>query len=194
MRRGEMRFFRLMAITVLLVACVVLGTACAGAKGEEGPQGPKGDTGAAGVGIQNIVNNGDGTFTVNLTDGTAHTTDNFTGSQGQKGDTGAQGAQGIQGVPGPNMIAAMGIIAADGTITDGYNVSDVTYVAGVYRIGLTGITYDCSTYVTVANLYATGTAHVIQTACYSGKLTVYIKDSAGNPVQGMFQFLVVGPI
>ena len=33
-----MRFFRLMAITVLLLACVVLGSACAGAKGRTGPE------------------------------------------------------------------------------------------------------------------------------------------------------------
>ena len=89
-----MRFFRFMAIAVLLLACVLLGTACAGAKGE---QGPTGDTGAAGVGVQNIVNNGNGTFTVNLTNGTAYTTDNLTGP---KGDTGAQGIQGVQGIQG----------------------------------------------------------------------------------------------
>ena len=89
-----MRFFRLLAITVLLLACVVLGTACAGAKGEQGLQGPKGNSGATGTGIENIVNNGDGTFTVNLTNGTAYTTNNFTGPQGiqgEKGDTGLPG-------------------------------------------------------------------------------------------------------
>jgi hypothetical protein len=99
-RRGEMRFFRLMTITVLLLAFVVLGSACSGAKGEEGPQGPKGDTGATGVGVQNIVNNGNGTFTVNLTNGTAYTTDNLTGPRGEQGEQGAQGIQGPTGAPG----------------------------------------------------------------------------------------------
>jgi hypothetical protein len=95
-----MRFFRLMAITVLLLACVVLGSACAGAKGEEGAQGPKGNTGAAGVGVENIVNNGDGTFTVNLTNGESYTTDDFTGPRGEQGDQGPQGIQGLPGTPG----------------------------------------------------------------------------------------------
>lgn len=48
-------------------------------------------TGEPGVGIENIVNNGDGTFTLCLTDGSNYTTDNFTGPQGPKGDTGAPG-------------------------------------------------------------------------------------------------------
>jgi len=79
-----MRLLRLMAICVVLLVLVggILGTACAG---KEGEQGLKGDTGAAGVGIQNIVNNGDGTFAVNLTDGQKFTTDNFTGPQGIQG-------------------------------------------------------------------------------------------------------------
>ena len=86
-----MRFMRLMAIGVvlLLLAGAILGTACAGAKGE---QGPKGDTGADGVGIQNVVDNGDGTLTINLTNGGSYTTDNLTGPQGEKGDTGLPGA------------------------------------------------------------------------------------------------------
>jgi hypothetical protein len=92
-----MRFFRLAAIAVLLLACAVLGSACAGAKGE---QGPKGDAGANGVGVQNVVSNGNGTFTVNLTNGTAYTTDNFIGPRGLQGEQGPQGVQGVQGLQG----------------------------------------------------------------------------------------------
>ncbi|MBM4445040.1 MAG: collagen-like protein [Chloroflexi bacterium] len=69
-----MRFFRLMAIGVVLLVLVgsILGMACAGAKGA---QGPKGETGAQGPqGVQGI--------------------------QGVKGDTGEQGPQGIQGPQG----------------------------------------------------------------------------------------------
>ena len=95
-----MRLLRFVAITVLLLACVVLGTACAGAKGEQGIQGPKGETGAAGVGVENIVNNGDGTFTVSLTNGTAYTTDNLTGPKGEQGEQGLQGVQGNPAMPG----------------------------------------------------------------------------------------------
>ena len=70
-----MRFFRFAAIMVLLLACVVLGSACAGAKGE---QGPKGDTGAQGPqGIQGVQ-----------------------GIQGMQGEQGLQGTQGEQGPPG----------------------------------------------------------------------------------------------
>ena len=73
-----MRFFRFMAITVLLLACVVLGSACAGASGEQGPKGDTGATGATGAqGLQGIQ-----------------------GIQGVKGDTGDQGPQGIQGLLG----------------------------------------------------------------------------------------------
>jgi len=95
-----MRFIRLLAITVLLLACVVIGSACTGAKGQEGPQGPKGNTGADGVGVENIVNNGEGTFTVNLTNGESYITDNFTGPRGEQGEQGPQGIQGLSGTPG----------------------------------------------------------------------------------------------
>ncbi len=85
-----MRFFRLMAIglALLLLAGAILGTACAGAKGEQGPKG------ADGVGMKNIVNNGDGTFTVRLSNGMEYTTDDMTGPQGEKGDKGDTGLTG----------------------------------------------------------------------------------------------------
>jgi hypothetical protein len=74
-----MWFFRFMAIVVLLLACVVLGSACAGAKGEQG------ENGADGVGIQSIANNTDGTLTVYLTNGQSYTTGDLTGPQGATG-------------------------------------------------------------------------------------------------------------
>src|SRR5512136_1128533 len=185
-----MRFFRLMAITVLLLACVVMGSACGGAKGGEGPQGAKGDTGATGVGIQNVVNNGNGTFTVNLTNGTAYTTDNFTGPKGEKGDTGTQG---VQGEPGPNMVAAMGKIKADGTILKGYNVTSCTWHSEgtVYEITLTGIT-NGTDYVASATL-GWGSGRTIQTLFDpgTGHLVVGVIDSAGNGIQSDFSFLVL---
>ena len=115
-----MRFFRLMAIGVVLLVMggAILGTACAGAKGE---QGPKGDTGAQGS----------------------------QGVQGVKGDTGDQGPQGIQGPVGPNMIVAMASVKSDGTILQGYNVTSVTWTSYNYQIALTGISYDYADYVTL---------------------------------------------
>jgi hypothetical protein len=93
-----MRLYRLLAIgLVLLLAGGVLGTACTGATGE---QGPEGDPGTDGVGIENIVNNGDGTFTVNLSNGESYTTDNLTGPQGPQGIQGEEGPQGPPGEPG----------------------------------------------------------------------------------------------
>jgi hypothetical protein len=71
-----------MAIMVLLITCVVLGSACGGEEGEQGTDE---------VAIQNIVNNGDGTFTVNLTNGEKYTTDNLTGPDGSDTDIGLSG-------------------------------------------------------------------------------------------------------
>jgi hypothetical protein len=186
-----MRFFRFMAITVLLLACVVLGSACAGAKGEEGLQGPKGDTGTAGVGVQSIVNNGNGTFTVKLTNGTTYTTDNLTGPTGAKGDTGATGAQGIQGVPGPNMIVAMGNIKQDLTILQGYQVDNVTWDAGQlwYDIALTGIDFNNSNYVTVVTPVFPGGGASYNSA--GGHLIVTVLNDVGNRVQYGFSFMVL---
>ncbi len=84
-----------------------------GKNGAQGIQGPKGDTGAAGangkdgingndgVGVTSTVDNGDGTFTINYSDGSTFTTSNLTGPQGPKGDTGADGKNGSNGAPGP---------------------------------------------------------------------------------------------
>jgi hypothetical protein len=180
-----MRLFRFVAVAVLLLACVVMGSACAGAKGE---QGPKGDTGADGVGIENIVNNGDGTFTVNLTNGVKYTTDNLTGPQGVKGDTGTQG---VQGELGPSMIVAMGNINSDGTVSKGYNITSSTWndAARRYEIRLTGINYQYQGYVTLVTpepspVYA-------DYGSYLGMLVVGLRDSTGTPAKGAFSFMVL---
>ena len=47
-----------------------------------------GPQGSAGVGIASIVDNGNGTFTVNLTDGSSFTTPDLTGPQGEEGPPG----------------------------------------------------------------------------------------------------------
>src|SRR5512136_986457 len=112
-----MRHFRFMAIVVLLLACVVLGSACGSAKGAQAEKGEDG------VGIQEIVNNPNGTITFVLTNGESYTSDDLTGPQGEKGDKGNTGAQGAQGVAGPSMIVAMGNVNTDATVLRGYNVS-----------------------------------------------------------------------
>ncbi len=170
-----MRFFRLMAITVLLLACVVLGTACAGAKGETGPQGPQGPqgiqgpAGTPGVGVEWVGQWDSGTLYAKY-DGVGYQGSSYISKQNNntnhlptdtawwdlwvaKGDTGTQGIQGIQGVqgaPGPNMIVAMGTIDTDGTVLVGYNITNCVWDAadGRYNITLAGISYDWHSYVT----------------------------------------------
>jgi hypothetical protein len=70
-------------IAIVMVVLLAILVSCGiAANGEQGPPGPPG------VGINNIINNGDGTFTINLTDGSSYTTDNFTGPQGPQGPAG----------------------------------------------------------------------------------------------------------
>lgn len=47
-------------------------------------------SGTDGVGIQTIVNNGDGTFTIFLTDGSSYTTEDFSGPRGEDGANGGR--------------------------------------------------------------------------------------------------------
>jgi len=174
---------------VLMLAGLALGATCAGPKGEQGPQG---DPGADGVGIQNVVNNANGTITISLTDGHNYTTDDLTGPQGPQGATGAQGPRGAQGVPGPNMVVAMGNFI-NGQVNKGYNVTNVIfYTDHAYHITLTGITYNCSAYVALVTLQLGGSGFTVRTACFSGDLVVYIYDAAGNPIEAWFSFVVLG--
>lgn len=55
---------------------------------ESGNQGPKGDTGN---GISGIVDNGNGTLTINYTNGGSYLTPNLKGPQGEKGEQGSPG-------------------------------------------------------------------------------------------------------
>ena len=92
-------------------------TGPAGAKGDTGPAGPKGDTGPAGpkgdTGEKGdkggsitgeVVNNGDGTHTITITDlesGSVTTTIVKDGKNGKDGKDGATGAKGDTGPAGP---------------------------------------------------------------------------------------------
>ena len=114
-----MKVIRILGVVVLvlMLAGLVLGTACAGAKGEEGP---------TGVGIESVVNNGDGTFTLEMTDGSSFTTPNQTGPQGAKGDKGDIGDRGPQGpyAWGTSFLAGV----ASSLCFDGTNIWAVDYV------------------------------------------------------------------
>jgi len=71
----------------------------------KGPQGEKGNTG---IGVLSTIDNGDGTFTINYTDGTSFVTSDLTGPTGAastvagpQGPQGPQGEQGASGSQGP---------------------------------------------------------------------------------------------
>jgi len=72
-----------------------------GIQGVAGPTGATGPSGADGVGITSTVDNGDGTFTLNYSDGSSFTTSNLTGPSG------ASGPQGIAGTNGTNGLNAL---------------------------------------------------------------------------------------
>lgn len=63
--------------------------------GATGPQGPQGPAGGNGVGIVSTVDNGDGTYTFNYSDGTNFTTSDLTGPAGTAGAQGPQGPSGV---------------------------------------------------------------------------------------------------
>ncbi|WP_335974148.1 hypothetical protein [Gaetbulibacter jejuensis] len=123
-----------------------------GLTGPQGVQGPPGNDGADGlngtdgadgqdgVGIASTVDNNNGTFTINFTDGSSFTTADLTGPQGAQGiqgeqgpigPTGLTGPQGVQGPPGNNGIDGLngqdgvGIVSTvdnnDGTFTLNYS-------------------------------------------------------------------------
>ncbi len=68
--------------------------------------GTAGPTGATGTGISTIVDNGNGTITIQLTDSTNYTV-NVLGPTGPQGSTGATGPAGVTGSQGPAGVAGL---------------------------------------------------------------------------------------
>lgn len=117
------------------------------------------------------------------------------GLQGEKGDTGDTGLQGPQGIPGeagPSMMVAMGVINSNGGVLQGYNVAGCTWndTYDWYEITLTGISYFWTGWVTSITP-AAGVDCFAGFGSVSGKLTVHIFDSEGNPMQSVFSFMVL---
>lgn len=174
-----MRYFRVVAIGIvlLMLAAVVVGSACAGARGTS---------------IENIVNNGDGTFTINLTDGETHITDDLTGPQGPQGVQGIEGdigPQGPQGEPGPNLVVAMGIVDPDANLLLAHNVTSVVWDFTKYEITLTGIAYTDDRYVTVVTPYW-NTVAMPRYYGAIGKLHVTLHGEGSQYIKGYFSFVV----
>lgn len=88
--------------------------------------------GEDGVGIAAIVDNADGTLTIELTDGTAYTTNDLTGPAGPAGAPGADGADGSDGAPGaPGADGADGAPGADGADgADGVGIDNIAISPG----------------------------------------------------------------
>jgi hypothetical protein len=135
-----------------------------------------------------------------LTNGQSYSTSELTGPQGEqgtqgekgdKGDQGIQGVQGVQGVPGPNMIVAMGVINQSAQIVEGYNVTSCEWTSSYYLIGLTGITYDESHYVTAVTPIWSSNEHFPVITSVEGKLIVGLIDTTGTPGKGSFSFMVL---
>ena len=79
-----------------------------------GPAGPQGNDG---VGIVSTVNNGNGTYTFNYSDGSSFTTSNLTGpsgAQGIQGPAGPQGASGTNGLSAYQVAVNNGFIGTEG--------------------------------------------------------------------------------
>jgi hypothetical protein len=95
-----------------------------GPQGNQGPIGPQGNQGPAGadgddgVGVASTVNNGDGTFTINYTNGSSFTSVDLTGPQGPQGPVGPQGAVGPDGNDGVGVLST--VDNGDGSFTINY--------------------------------------------------------------------------
>lgn len=74
-----------------------------GSAGPAGPSGSQGPAGAEGNGIDEVINNGDGTFTFVFTDATTFTTPDLSGPSGSQGPAGPAGADIVGGINVPNM-------------------------------------------------------------------------------------------
>lgn len=100
----------------------------------------KGITLLKGTGIESITNNGDGTFTILLTNGETHITDDFTGPQGIQGP---QGDPGTNGTNGTNGVDGVGIQSIAWTSNSGGQPQGTQGTTDTYTITMT----DATTYV-----------------------------------------------
>ena len=96
--------------------------------------------GAAGVGISSIVDNNNGTFTINLTNGTSFTTSDFTGPQGATGATGPAGPAGADGTDGVDGADGQGVPLGGTTGQVLSKTSEVDYDTGWTTLDVSNLT------------------------------------------------------
>ncbi len=104
-----------------------------GLTGPSGAQGPSGPVGPTGDGINTIVDNGNGTFTINYGSGNTFLTSDFTGPTGPAGSVGATGAVGPTGAQGP-----AGAIGAPGSVGPTGPTGPSGLTGGTGAVGPTG--------------------------------------------------------
>jgi hypothetical protein len=123
--------------------------------------------------------------------GTSSGGEDVVGPVGPQGPQGEQGPQGPQGPAGPNMIVAMGMVNADASLGQAYNVDSVTWDAANsrYVIELADMTYSSTGYVTVVT--PADSAYIASYGANNGDLTVYIRTYSGARQQYHFSFVVL---
>lgn len=89
---------------------------------------------------------------------------------------------------------AFGMINTDGTVRSGWpaGISASWKGASYYEITIPGVSYVLWNYVTVVTPNES-TPLTAATASVSSQLLVYLYDSSGTKVQGMFQFIIYKP-
>ncbi|NQY28438.1 MAG: hypothetical protein HRT69_03095 [Flavobacteriaceae bacterium] len=117
--------------------------AASGAEGPQGPDGSDGSDGAIGVGITSTVDNGNGTFTLNYSDGTNFTTSDLTGPAGVDGEAIGIGPAGADGVDGTNGLDGRDGVGITSTVDNGngtftLNYSDTTSFTTIDLRGVGG--------------------------------------------------------
>lgn len=154
-----------------------------GAVGVTGHTGPAGPTGVDGKGILTTIDNGNGSFTIVYSDGSAFTTVDFTGATGATGPTGTTGVTGPTGVTGATGQNGVGVLTTldnnNGTFTIVY--TDGTVFTTVNFTGPTGTTGPAGPLVSgTANqtLYHDGTKWVTSSHLFNDNNNVGIGTSA----------------
>jgi hypothetical protein len=98
-----------------------------GLTGPQGPTGLTGLTGPQGVGVISTINNGNGTFTINYSDGSSFTSGNLTGPAGPQGPIGLMGPQGSTGLTGLTGPQGVGVVS---TVDNGNGTFTINYSDG----------------------------------------------------------------
>ncbi|MBE8722086.1 collagen-like triple helix repeat-containing protein, partial [Sphingobacterium pedocola] len=140
------------------------------------------DIGVDGVGVASTVNNGNGTFTINYTNGTSFTSSDLTGPAGHDGPVGAPGEagpQGIQGDPGPQGPAGVDGVGGVTQAGTGVSVTGAGTVANPYIVSSTVTDTDDQT---ITDLSITG--GVLSTTIENGNTQTLnlISGDAGNGI------------